>query len=74
DLSIPKSHLPNIDQANVAKNSNASASDRATSFQLKAHVINEVDTVNKLTKKVRGEDDMYAIIERERREVEEAER
>ncbi|CAG8612864.1 8304_t:CDS:2, partial [Diversispora eburnea] len=51
--------------ASVAENSNASA---------KAHVINGVDTVNKLTKKVRGEDGMYAIIECECREAEEAKR
>ncbi|CAG8625933.1 9106_t:CDS:2, partial [Diversispora eburnea] len=74
NLSIPKSHLPNIDQASIVENSNASASSRATSFQLKAHVINGVDTVNKLTKKVGGGDGMYVIIECERREAEEAER
>ncbi|CAG8624945.1 5239_t:CDS:1 [Paraglomus brasilianum] len=38
------------------------------------NVINGVDTVNKLTKKVGGKDDMYTLIERERREAEEAER
>jgi hypothetical protein len=125
DLSIPESHLPDIDQASMVENSNGqtsafethqinkdhgssslhldsnatsdkwvknrklrsksvqisdlpnsrvSASGRATSFQLKPHVINGVDMVNKLIKKVGGKDDMYTIIEREAREAEEAKR
>jgi len=121
DLSIPESHLPNIDQANIAENSNGQTSafethqinkdillqskplgdslnhgssnlhldsnvtsnKRVKNRKLRSksvrisdlpNVINGVDTVNKLTKKVGGKDDMYTLIERERREAEEAER
>ncbi|CAJ0868324.1 6213_t:CDS:1, partial [Entrophospora sp. SA101] len=118
DLSIPESHLPNIDQANIAENSNGQTSAFEThqinkdillqskplgdesGFELRSslnhgssnlhldsnvtsdkrvknrklrsksvrisdlpNVINGVDTVNKLTKKVGGKDDMYTLIE-----------
>ncbi|CAJ0844817.1 5749_t:CDS:2, partial [Entrophospora sp. SA101] len=120
DLSIPESHLPNIDQANIAENSNGQTSAFEThqinkdillqskplgdesGFELRSslnhgssnlhldsnvtsdkrvknrklrsksvrisdlpNVINGVDTVNKLTKKVGGKDDMYTLIELE---------
>jgi len=121
DLSIPESHLPNIDQANIAENSNGQTSafethqinkdillqskplgdslnhgssnlhldsnvtsnKRVKNRKLRSksvrisdlpNVINGVDMVNKLTKKVGGKDDMYTLIEREGREAEEAER
>ncbi|CAG8623308.1 10993_t:CDS:2, partial [Diversispora eburnea] len=58
DLSIPELHLPNIDQASVAENSNGQTS--------------VFETVSGRAT-IGSEDGMYAIIEYERREAEEAE-
>ncbi|CAG8815541.1 28895_t:CDS:2, partial [Racocetra persica] len=90
DLSIPKSHLPNIGQVNIAENSNGQTSafethqinkdillqsNGSSNLYLNSNVTSDkrVDTVNKLTKKVGGKDDMYTLIKRKHREAEEAE-
>ena len=73
----------NYGSSNLYLDSNVTSDKRIKNRKLRSksvrisdlpNVINGVDTVNKLTQKVGGKDDMYTLIERERRVAEEAER
>ena len=88
NLSIPESHLPNIDQVSITENSivtsdklvknrkSRSKSDRISDLPdiVTSRSFRDESTIHKPTKKVGGKDDLYTLIERNRKETEEAER
>ncbi|CAJ0844823.1 5751_t:CDS:1 [Entrophospora sp. SA101] len=88
NLSIPESRLPNIDQASITENSIVTSDKRVKNRKSRSKSVQISDlpdnvtagsfrdesTIHKPTKKVGEEDDLYTLIERNRKETEEAER